>query len=485
MIQGRNFIRGRWKETTKTYRRENPAHPEETVGIYPLSGEGEAQEAFSAAEEAFPKWKRFPLPERARLLRDAAQKLQSRKEEVARAIAKEVGKPLTEARGEVQRAIDILEYYAAYAYLPFGHRMTSNRPETELQAERVPLGVVALITPWNFPIAIPTWKLAPALILGNTVVLKPASLGPAGAIHLVQALEEAGLPEGVVNLVIGPGTPFGKILQRAQGVRAVSFTGSAEVGVRLKASLAGLLVRVQLELGGKNAYVVWKDADLTLAARQAAQGAFFYAGQKCTATSRILVHQNVYGPFKEALLEEVQRLRIGDPLAEETQVGPLIDRSAQENVARWVEKGRQDGGRLLFGGQPLSLAEGGYFFSPTVLEGLDLKAPLAQEEVFGPVVTLHPVASLQEAIQGVNATPYGLSASIATRDLGVAARFLEAAEVGLVHVNQPTAGVEYQAPFGGTKGSGYGPKEQGWAALEFYGDWKTRVVTLPEVGDGD
>lgn len=482
MIQGKNFIGGRWKETPKTYQRENPARLEEVVGLYPLSGEAEATEALVVAREAFPSWKRTPLLERAHILKEAAKRLATRGDKVARDIAREAGKPLLEARTEVRRAVDILEYYAAYAYTPFGYRVASARPRTELRTQRVPLGVVALITPWNFPIAIPTWKLAPALILGNTVVLKPASLAPIGALHLVQALEEAGLPEGVVNLVIGPGTPFGRALEKAEDLRAVSFTGSAEVGLRLKARLASLATRVQLELGGKNAYVVWKDADLVLAARQIAQGAFFYAGQKCTATSRILVHREIYEAFKETLLQEVGQLKVGDPLEEDTQVGPLIDSTAWEGTARWVERGLRDGGRLLIGGE--GAREKGYFFDPTILEGLDLKAPLAQEEVFGPVATVHPVTSLEQALEAVNATRYGLSASIATRDLGIAERFLEEAEVGLAHVNQPTAGVEYQAPFGGSKGSGYGPKEQGWAALEFYGDWKTLVITPPEVRDG-
>jgi len=483
MTEGRNFIGGVWRETGKTYRRENPAKPEETVGIYPLSGEEEAREAFAAAKAAFPLWRAASLPERAQVLKKAARILEGRLEEVAKDIAREVGKPLFEARAEVKRAVEILDYYAAYAYEPLGYLVASARPKTELRARRIPLGVVALITPWNFPIAIPTWKLAPALLLGNTVVLKPASLGPVGAVHLVRALEEAGLPEGVVNLVIGPGAPFGKALGKAEGLRAVSFTGSAEVGWRLKADLAGLPVRVQLELGGKNAYVVWKDAHLALAAQQTAQGAFFYAGQKCTATSRVLIHKQVYEEFKALLLEAISSLRLGDPLDESVQVGPLIDKSARDNTARWVDRGIRNGGRLLVGGKP---GEGpGYFYLPTVFEGVALESELAQEEVFGPVVTLHPVASLEEAVKAVNATRYGLSTSIATRDLGVAERFLAEVEAGLVHVNQPTAGVEYQAPFGGTKGSGYGQKEQAWAALEFYGDWKTMVVTLPEVKDGD
>lgn len=472
-MEGANFIAGRWETSTRTFRRENPARPEETVGVYPLSGKQEAMRALRAAAAAFATWKRMSVIERARVLQHAARILESRLEEVAFDVASEVGKPLFEARAEVRRAVDILEYYASFAWQPQGFLLASARPGTELRARRIPLGVVALITPWNFPIAIPAWKLAPALLVGNTVVLKPSSLGPAGSIHLVRALVEAGVPDGVVNLVIGPGTPFAEALQEAEALQAVSFTGSVEVGRRLKATLSQRLVRVQLELGGKNPFVVWEDANLEEAAQMAAEGAFFYAGQKCTATSRVLVHREVYESFRQVFLDAVARLPLGDPLDEQTRVGPLIDASSRDHVARYVEQGLRSGGRLLYGG---CAVEPGYFYQPTVIEGLPLDVPLAQEEVFGPVVTLHPVGSLQEAIAAANTTPYGLSASIATRKLDVAEAFLEGVEAGLVHVNQPTAGVEYQVPFGGTKLSGFGGKEQGWAALDFYGDWKTLVM---------
>ncbi|HXF81435.1 MAG TPA: aldehyde dehydrogenase family protein [bacterium] len=473
-MEGRNFIGGRWSSTPKTYARRDPAHPDQVVAVYPQSDREVAAAALEAAWAAFPAWKQTPVIARARILQRAARILEGRSAEVSQALAREVGKPIVEARAEVRRAIDLLEYYAAWAWQPQGHVVASARPGTELRARRVPLGVVALITPWNFPIAIPTWKLAPALILGNTVVIKPASLGPAPLIHVVRALEEAGLPEGVANLVIGPGTPFGQALQTAPALRAVSFTGSVEVGYRLKADLADRPVRVQLELGGKNPYVVWEDADLPTAARQAAEGAFFYAGQKCTATSRVLVHRAVYEPFVQTFLDAVASLQVGDPLDEGTRVGPMIDASARENTAQWVARGVRDGGRILLGGS--APEREGYYYAPTVIDGLPLEAALAQEEVFGPVVTLHPVASLEEAIRAANAVRYGLSASIATRNLAVADAFLEGVEAGLVHVNQPTAGVEYQTPFGGVKDSGFGPKEQGWSALEFYGDWKTSVV---------
>lgn len=472
-VEAANWIAGYWESTPRTFVRENPARPDEIVGTYPESGTEEAVRALQAAADAYPSWKRTAITERGRILQRAARILAEWRDEVARDLALEVGKPIVEARAEVQRSVEILEYYAAYAWQPCGHMVASNRPATQLRACRVPLGVVVLITPWNFPIAIPTWKLAPALLLGNTVVLKPSSLGPRGALHLIRALIEAGLPPGVVNLVIGPGAPFARALQEVSSVRAVSFTGSAEVGWRLKAALADKPIRIQLELGGKNSYVVWEDADLEMAARQAAEGAFFYAGQKCTATSRVLVHRKVYEAFRMLFLDVIHRLRIGDPLEDETRVGPLIDATARNNVQRWVEQGVAAGGRILVGGQA---TEVGYFYEPTVLEGVPLDAPLAQEEVFGPVVTLHPVEDLSDAIEAVNGTAYGLSVAIATKRLDVAQTFMEGVEAGLVHVNQPTAGVEYQVPFGGVKGSGFGFKEQGWSALDFYGDWKTMVV---------
>lgn len=470
-----NFIAGRWQPAGRTYSRKNPAFPDHVVAEYPLSGKPEAMEAFRAAAAAFPSWRQVPIIERARILQRAARYLIEHLEAVARDLAVEVGKPIFEARAEVRRAAEIFEYYAAWAWHPQGFLLASARPGTELRTRRVPLGVVALITPWNFPIAIPAWKLAPALLLGNTVVLKPSTLGPCGAVHLTRALEAAGLPPGVLNLVIGPGTPFGQALREAEDLRAVSFTGSVDTGFQLKAALADRPVRIQLELGGKNPFVVWEDADLREAARLAAEGAFFYAGQKCTATSRVIIHQAVYPEFREAFLEAIGQLKIGDPLDEATRVGPLIDAAARENVQRWVKRGLEEGGRILIGGRPL---DPGYFYEPTVLEGVPPTASIAQEEIFGPVVTLHPVSDLEEAIAMVNGVRYGLSASIATRRLDVAEAFLNGVEAGIVHVNQPTAGVEYQAPFGGVKQSGYGPKEQGWSALDFYSDWKTLVIRV-------
>lgn len=470
------MIAGRWQPATTTFTRVNPSDGQTAVGVYPNSGEDEARAAFDAAGVAFAAWKRTPIIERARVLQRAARVLEGRLDEAARDLAREVGKPLGEARGEVRRAVDLLDYYAAYAWQPQGHLLASARPGTQLRSQRVPLGVTALITPWNFPIAIPTWKLAPALILGNTIVLKPASFGPIGALHLVGALHEAGLPPGVVNLVIGAGAPFGKALLAADTLRAVSFTGSTAVGLGLKGSLAQRPARVQLEMGGKNPFVVWEDADLADAARLAAEGAFFYAGQKCTATSRVLVHQAVYEPFKQCFVDTVRDLKNGDPLDGSVQVGPLIDRGAWENVAQWVERGQRDGGEVLVGGKPL--VQDGYFYEPTVIDGLPLDAPLAQEEVFGPVVTLHPFTDLDGMIEAANATRYGLAASVSTRNITVAETFLAHVEAGLLHVNQPTAGVEYQVPFGGTHDSAFGPKEQGWSALDFYGDWRTHVVRI-------
>ena len=473
-MEGRNFIGGKWGTAARTYTRHNPAHPDEVVATYPQSERDVARGALEAARAAFPAWRGTPIIERARILQRAARVLEGRFEEAARDLAREVGKPIFEARGEMRRAVDLLDYYASLAWQPQGYVVASARASTELRAKRVPLGVVALITPWNFPVAIPTWKLAPALILGNTVVLKPASLGPAPMIHIMQALEEAGLPAGVANLVIGPGTPFGDALAEVDYVRAVSFTGSVDIGYRLKSALAARPIRLQLELGGKNPYVVWQDADLKEAARHAAEGAFFYAGQKCTATSRVLVHRAVYESFVETFLDVVGGLSVGDPLDEATRVGPLVDSAARDNTARWVERGVKDGGRVLIGGTVPDRE--GFYYPPTVIDGLALESALAQEEVFGPVVTLHPVADLSEAIRAANAVRFGLSASIATHDLAVAETFMNGVEAGLVHVNQPTAGVEYQTPFGGVKDSGYGPKEQGWSALDFYGDWKTFVV---------
>ncbi len=369
-MEGMNYIAGTWKPTERTYPRENPANSSETVGVYPVSGKEEARAAFDAAATAFLRWKITSITQRARILQQAARSIEARVEVIARDMAREVGKPIGEARVEVRRAVDLLDYYAAYAWQPEGHLVSSIRPGTYLRSKRSSLGVVALITPWNFPIAIPTWKLAPALIMGNTVVLKPASLGAASAIHLVKALEEAGLPEGVLNLVIGPGTPFGQALQETDVLKAVSFTGSLQVGTQVKASLGDHFVRVQLEMGSKNPFVVWEDADLVEAARLAAEGAFFYAGQKCTATSRVIVHEAVYDRFKQVFLDTVRALKVGDPLQRRTQVGSLIDSSSHQNVGRWVTQGMNDGGRVLVGGR--ALPGEGYFCEPSVIEAIPL-----------------------------------------------------------------------------------------------------------------
>ncbi len=476
-MQAANFVAGQWRTLPRTFDRENPAQPSEVAGTYPASGVEEGLEALRAAAAGAAAWRQVGPPERARVLHKAAALLESRSPEVTAAIIREVGKPLTEARGEVQRAADILRYYAGYGYQPQGYAVASTRPNTRLTSQRVPLGVVALITPWNFPIAIPAWKLAPALIAGNGVVLKPSSLGPAGALHLAAALAEAGVPDGALNVVVGPGTPFGQALRRAEGLRAVSFTGSTEVGRHLQAGLGPSLVRMQMELGGKNVYCVWEDADLAAAAQQVAYGAFGYAGQKCTATSRVLVHESVYGDFREALVAASRAMPVGDPREERTAVGPLIDASSLERVEAAVRRAEAGGGRVVLGGARVSGLPG-HFFPPTIVEGVDPAAELAQEELFGPVLTLHPMAGLDQAIGLANGTRYGLAATVATRSLAVAEAFLDRVDAGVVHVNQPTAGVEYQVPFGGVKESGLGPKEQGWSALDFFSDWKTRVVTV-------
>jgi len=476
MVPELNYVAGQWRATGRAFERENPQRPDEIVGTYPVSERQHFEQALAAADRAFAGWKTTPIVERARILQRAARILAGRVEPIGQLIAREAGKPIGEATAEAGRAVDLLEYYAAYAWRPDGYSVPSARPHTELSAVRVPLGAVGMITPWNFPIAIPAWKLAPALIMGNTVVLKPSELAPGAAVELTKALAEAGLPPGVLNLLHGPGAPFGEVLAESDVLRALSFTGSAAVGRRLKSALAAQMVKLQLELGSKNPFVVWQDADLDEAARLAAEGAFFYAGQKCTATSRVLVHQDVYAGFRQCFVAVAEQLAVGDPLDAATRIGPLITERAQRNVAHWVAQGRDSGGSLLTGGT--APERGGYFFAPSVMEGVALDTPLAQTEVFGPLVTLHPVASIEEAIAGANATPYGLSASIATRDLGVARQFLAGVDAGLLHVNQPTAGVEYQAPFGGTKASGFGPKEQGESALDFYSDWRTRIVRI-------
>ncbi|MBA3432594.1 MAG: aldehyde dehydrogenase family protein [Actinobacteria bacterium] len=470
----RNYVGGAWVAACsgETYTKVNPMRPSETVGEFSSSSEADADAAVAAAETAFPAWAALPLARRATYLNAAAAVLEARTEQVARDMATEMGKPLREARGEAGRAAQILRYAASEAFRPVGEHFEQAATGAQVSTRRRPVGVVALITPWNFPIAIPIWKLAPALVYGNTVVLKLAYEAPRTGLHIAEAFAEAELPAGVLNALTGRGSTVGAALVSDARVRAVSFTGSVATGhtVRDVATKAGK--RVQLELGGHNPLLVTADADLGRAVEAAYAGAFWSAGQKCTATRRIYVQEDVYDAFKQQLLARIERGKSGDPLDPDVEVGPIVNEQQFDEVLAAIERGKEQGGTVLAGGKRAD--DEGYLIAPTVFEGVRDDAFLSCEEVFGPVASLYRFATLDEALRRANATEFGLSAAIFTSSLADATRFQNEAQAGLLHVNSQTAGADVHVPFGGIKSSGFGPHEQGRAAIEFY----TETVTV-------
>jgi len=442
-----------------------------------LAGSGLAAEAVDAAAAAFAEWRETPPPARGDVLRRAADLVEERADAIGRDLAREEGKTLAEAVGETRRAAAIFRYYAGQTLEPDGETYPSHSSLTFLYARREPLGVVTAITPWNFPIAIPAWKIAPALAFGNTVVWKPAEIVPLTSTHLAAALEDAGLLEGALNLVLGRGSVVGDTIVARDGVEAVTFTGSNAVGraIQLKATEAGK--KVQLELGGKNPAIVLADADLELAAEQVARGAFLSAGQKCTATSRVIVEQPVLEELGERVAALARSWPVGDPLDEATKVGPLSSEQQLETVSGYLDLAEQEAARVLAGGRARD--NGGYFVEPTVLADLPPTSRVVREEIFGPVAALLPARSYEEAVALANDTRFGLTAALFTRDLGKALRFARDVRAGVVKVNQESAGLEFQVPFGGMRESSSGSREQGKVARDFFTQWKTVYLDAP------
>jgi acyl-CoA reductase-like NAD-dependent aldehyde dehydrogenase len=474
-IESENFIGGEWvpADSGEVYEVTNPANPSEVLGTTPKSGAEETERAIEAAASALPGWKATLPSERGAILSRAADLIESRTDELAQLMAREVGKPMPESRAEVIRAATIFRFYGSEGWRMPGIMPPSTRPGIEISSVREPLGVVALITPWNFPLAIPAWKLAPALICGNTVVIKPATDASLNAAALVRNLAEAGLPDGVLNMVTGSGGTVGDAMVTDPRVKAVSFTGSTPVGLGIQERAVGK--KVQLEMGGKNPYLVMEDADLADAAQKVSYGAFGYAGQKCTASSRAIVVESVYDEFLEELKRATESMKFGDPLDEEVLVGPVVNESQYESILDALETARGEGRVVLEGGATGS-AEDGYYISPAIVADVDNKSETAQEEIFGPVLAVVKAHDFEDAVELANDTRYGLTAGIATRSLRYAHEFLARSETGLVNVNVPTAGLEFQVPFGGVKESGVGPREQGPAAIDFYSSWKTVAI---------
>lgn len=472
-----NYIDGEWTacRSKRTFANINPARTSEVVGEFQASGAEDAVAACDAAAKAQPAWAALPAPRRGEILFKAAELLEGRAEQVSREMTREEGKTLPEARGEVKRAINILRYYGGEGARSFNYQIPSERDNVFCYTIRKPLGVVALITPWNFPIAIPAWKLAPALVCGNTVVLKPASLAPLCAYRLVETIVEAGVPAGVVNFITGAGGAVGDPIVEHPAVRAISFTGSCEIGNAMYQKAAMRKVRIQLEMGGKNPTIVLKDSNLEYAADVLINGAFFSTGQKCTACSRAIIEKDIYDPLVELLIAKTQKLKTGDGLEAGVQIGPAVDAKQLETDLKYIEIAKQEGAKLLVGGKRLTggAYDQGHFVEPTIFGGVKHGMRIAEEEVFGPVLGLMAAKDFEEAMKLANVVRFGLSASIVTRDLTRVHQFVNQIEAGLITINLPTAGVEYQLPFGGTKESSFGMREQGPQALDFYSETRT------------
>jgi acyl-CoA reductase-like NAD-dependent aldehyde dehydrogenase len=475
-----NFIDGKWvgSVTGATFENRNPADNGDLVGTFADSGPEDVQRAVEAARAAFPAWKALPAPKRGEILFRAAEILVRRKEELARDMTREMGKILDETRGDVQEAIDMTYYMAGEGRRQFGQTTPSEMPDKFQMSVRQPVGIAGLITPWNFPMAIPSWKMMPALILGNTVVIKPATDTPLSVANLIKVLEEAGLPQGVVNMVTGSGSKVGTPLMGHREVGIVSFTGSTEVGRKVSQACAPDFKHCHLEMGGKNVIIVMDDARLDLAVEGALWGGFGTTGQRCTAASRVVVHEKVYAEFAKAFVEKASALRVGNGLDARTQMGPCVNASQLETVAGYVKVGRDEGARLLTGGHPLSGAEHarGFFHEPTIFGDCSPGMRVAREEIFGPVVSLVPVSSLEEAIEVGNSVDYGLSASIYTQDINRAFTAMREMYTGIFYVNAPTIGAETHLPFGGTKNTGNGHREACVQALEVFSEWKSIYI---------
>jgi aldehyde dehydrogenase (NAD+) len=476
----KNFIGGRWvaPSSGKMIDNRNPAKNSELIGSFPRSSAKDVDSAVDAAATAWKSWRLVPAPKRAEILFRAAEMIASQKEEFARDMTREMGKVLKEARGDVQEAIDMTYYMAGEGRRLFGQTTPAELPDKFAMSTRNPLGVCGLITPWNFPMAIPSWKVIPALVCGNTVVLKPAEDTPLSAVHFVKTLEAAGVPPGVVNLVMGSGAEAGAPLSQHSGVSVVSFTGSCEVGNLVAGACAPSFRHVHLEMGGKNVLMVMDDGDIDLAVDGALWGGFGTSGQRCTAASRVVVHKKVIGEFTRKFVERASKLRVGDGLDPKVDVGPVINESQLARIQEYVRIGKKEGATLLCGGGRLDTGahKRGWFHEPTIFGDVAPKMRIAQEEIFGPVVSIIPCKSLDDAIEIGNGVKYGLSAAIYTRDVNRAFRAMRDMHTGIFYVNSSTIGAEVHLPFGGTKSTGNGHREAGTAALDVFSEWKSIYI---------
>ncbi|MCU1309759.1 MAG: Aldehyde dehydrogenase [Candidatus Angelobacter sp.] len=476
----KNYIGGEWVEsrTGKTFENLNPADTRDVVGIFQASGKEDVEDAVAAAKTAFEKWRLVPAPKRAEIIFRAGEILTERKEDYARDMTREMGKVLKETRGDVQEAIDTAYFMAGEGRRLFGATVPSELPNKFAMALRVPIGVVGMIAPWNFPMAIPSWKILPALVCGDTCVIKPAEDTPLSTLNLVRALIDAGLPKGVVNIVTGFGPEAGAPIVNHPDVRAISFTGSSEVGRIIGEAAARTFKPCSLEMGGKNAIIVLDDANIDLAVDGAVWGAFGTTGQRCTAASRMVVQKGAYDEFVSKFAQHAKSLKVGAGLDESSDMGPQINSQQIETTTKYVEIGKSEGAKVLAGGNRLNKGDQahGWFFEPTIFGDGHAKMRIAQEEIFGPVATVIPVKSVDEAVEIANGTMYGLSSAIYTRDINKAFRAIRDIDAGITYINAPTIGAEVHLPFGGVKATGNGHREGGLGAIDFYCQWKAVYV---------
>ena len=473
-----NLIAGEWVEGSSTSPNRNPSNLDDVVGQFAQADKAQAESAIAAARKAFPSWSVSGIQQRYDILDAVGNELLARREELGTLLSREEGKTRPEGIGEVVRAAQIFKFFAAECVRLTGEKLSSVRPGIDVEITRQPIGVIGLITPWNFPIAIPAWKIAPALAYGNTVVFKPAELAPASAWMISDCLKRAGIPPGVFNLVMGRGSVVGELFVTSPEVNAISFTGSVPTGRAIAAKAVARMAKVQLEMGGKNPLVVVDDADLATAVNVAVQGSYFSTGQRCTASSRLIVTAGIHDRFVAAVTEKLKALRVDDALAPGVDIGPVVDQSQLDIDLDYIKVGRSEGAQLVYGGELVERATKGFYLSPALFVDAKPGMRIAREEIFGPVACVIKAKDYEEALALANDTEFGLSAGICTTSLKHASHFKRHAQAGMVMVNAPTAGVDYHVPFGGSKGSSYGPKEQGRYAAEFYTNVKT-AYTAP------
>lgn len=475
-----NLINGKWVDakSERTFENRNPANWEEIVGIFPKSGKEDVNEAVKAARAAFEKWRLVPAPKRGDIMRAIGDLLVKRKEEISREMTREMGKVLAETRGDVQEGIDTAYYASVEGRRLFGNTVPSELPNKFAMAVRVPIGVAGIITPWNFPMAIPTWKMFPAILSGNTCVFKPATDTPKTAAMLVEIMMEAGLPEGVVNIVHGGGGEVGNAIVSHPDVDLISFTGSTGVGKQITKDAADTLKRVSLELGGKNAQIVLADADLDLALEAVLWGAFGTTGQRCTATSRLILEEKIYDKFMSMLVDRANKLKLGDGLLADSQVGPCVNESQRKSVQEYVEIGKNEGAKLVAGGSIATQGAlgKGWFHQPTIFGDVTPEMRIAKEEIFGPVLSVIRAKDFDETIRILNNTEYGLSSSVFTTDVNKAFTAIRDIQAGITYINAATIGAEAHLPFGGVKKTGNGHREGGWTVYDFYTEWKAIYI---------